>query len=164
MLQPIEPGSTKLDITELPEAEQKLFVKALNIQHNLEHFEHYEPSPTEFKIISETMDRITRRVLDLFTTWAKATMCFNDKALEFLFSVRFWWFMHDILIFTQQARQESLIFEQKVKSWKQKEKEAKETVYKTWISDLFTRASWERWFTKNTRSCKEYPKAKNRKP
>jgi len=162
VLQPVEPGSTKLDTTELSEAEQKLFQKAFEIKLNFELIDSYEPSPTEMRIMDEVRDRLTRRVLDLFTTWAKATMCFSDKALEFLFSVRFWWFMHDVLIFTQQARQESLIFEQKGKSWKLKEKEADETIYKTWVGDLFTRTSWERWFNKNTRSYREYLEAEKK--
>jgi len=150
VLQPVEPGSTKLDTTELSEAEQKLFQKAFEIKLNFELIDSYEPSPTEMRIMDEVRDRLTRRVLDLFTTWAKATMCFSDKALEFLFSVRFWWFMHDVLIFTQQARQESLIFEQKGKSWKLKEKEADETVYKTWNHDLFTRESFTKFYRELT--------------
>lgn len=158
VLGPVEPGSTKLDVTELPEAEQKLFERCFAIKDNFDRITDYVPNAAEMKIMDTAMQRIARRVFDLFTTYVKGAFCREDPSAEFMFTVRFWWFMHDITTMVTQFLEEQRIYDQKGKRWKQKEKEAEETVYKTWVSDLFTMSSWKRWFDEHTRSYAEYVK------
>jgi len=152
ILQPIIPGSTKLDVSELPEPERKLFERALIIGENFDRIPDYVPSETSRKVMETTVERISLRVLDLFRSCFSGILSEGNKIADWMFTVRFYWFMHDITIMVKQFLEEQKIYDQKGKTWKQKEKEAHETVYKTWNHDLFTCESFTKFYRELTKA------------
>lgn len=90
VLGPVEPGSTKLDVTSLPEPEQKLFEKCLAIRDNFDRISDYVPTETERRIMETAVNRLTSRVIDLFTAHMKNFFgCDKDDHKSLLFKLRF---------------------------------------------------------------------------
>ena len=68
------------------------------IKENFNRIPDYVPSVESRKVIETATRRIGSRVFDLFTNYMKGLLCKEDKIAEWMFTVRFWWFMHDISI------------------------------------------------------------------
>jgi len=150
ILKPIEPGSTRLSVADLPEAEQKLFDRIYHIQQNFQLSDDFTPSGDERKLLNTGVNILARRSMDLFETCFTGLLCGDDPVARWMFRMRLYWFIRDITIMVNQFLDEQKIYDQKGKTWKQKEKECDETVYKTWNHDLFTRESFTKFYRELT--------------
>lgn len=94
-MKPLENGSTRIDCSSMPEAEQKLFAEAFDTQHKCKTFSDYELSERERLVLDAALKRIIMRSIDLFTTCLCNYMAEGDPKKEALWRVHFWKFMFD---------------------------------------------------------------------
>jgi hypothetical protein len=136
--------TTKIAYESLSEAEQKVMDQALHIANYWDR--ERELTETECVILDKAGSIMTARISHLFGEHFATLMCGDDKLYQFFLYTRLFWFLDEMADFIRQRREEDRIFSQKGKTWKQKEKEAKETVYKTWKKP-FTPESYEEYLT-----------------
>lgn len=167
MLQPIVPDSTKLDVAGLPESEQKLFEKCFVIKDNFERISDYMPTSTERRVMETVVNRLTSRVIDLFTIHMKRLFgCDKDDHKSLLFKLRFWYFMFELgRHMTQIEVEDELMkkypddfeaFSKEFEEWHKKQENQ---------TPLWTRESFSKWFNDYAvRGYEEYVKAKEAEP
>jgi len=148
VLEPIVPESTKLDVTELPEAEQKLFVKCWDIKDWVERSD-YEPTERDMKILTTATNRLTLRVIDVFTTYLKGLFRVNlDNGKAFILKARFWYFMFELSRHMEQIDKENELMEGYPDDF-----EAYNKAFDAWAKQqenqtpLWTRESFSYWFS-----------------
>jgi hypothetical protein len=136
----IDLKTTKIAYESLSEAEQKAMDQALHIANYWDR--ERELTETECVILDKAGSIMTARIGHLFGEHFATLICGDDKLYQFFFFTRLFWFLDEMVDFIRQRREEDRIYGQKGKTWKQKEKEAKETIYKTWKKP-FTTESYE---------------------
>jgi hypothetical protein len=129
-------GTTKWTIQD--EAEQKLFDKAVQIGKTVKFA---DLTNEQLKIVDETYNRVWMRGFDLFNNMVGAQIHYDIPTAKKLWFLWLGYFVHEASIGISQIIAEERIFEQKGKSWKQKEKEAK-PITDNWVK-VFTRKRFE---------------------
>jgi len=126
----IDFSTTKISYESLSEPEQKVMDKAQEIARYWDRKR--ELTDYERLILEKAGQIMTARIGWLFRLQMSTLLCGEDNLLKFLFETRLLWFIDEMIDFIHQMKEENRIFSQKGKTWKQKEKEAKETIYKKW--------------------------------
>jgi len=124
VLEPIEPGSTKLHLFQpvVSEAEEVFFQKVYHIMEAYRNTDQLPP-PQEQKLLQQGVDRLVHRVIDCFESVMKLWFHIDEsKDGKFLWTVRFWYFMMEFGRHMKQQRASEAI-EARTKGWKQYEKE-----------------------------------------
>ncbi len=143
VLQLPEPNTTRIYFDNLPEAEETLFKIALDMRDRMQQDSDYEPSANERIIVDKFMEVVSLRFIDAFQEWFTATYCKNDPIAQYMFLAWLSWFLKEAIQGVTQFLGEQAIYDQKGKTWKQKEKEADEYCRENWKS-IFTRESFEK--------------------
>jgi len=123
VLKPIEPGSSKLHLFQpvVSEAEEVFFQRVYNIAEAYRGTNEL-PSPEERKLLQQGVNRLFKRVIDLFESCMKLWFGIEDSQDgKFLWTVRFWYFMLEFGRHMKQVNAEAAI-SAKNKSWKKYEK------------------------------------------
>ena len=97
ILKPVEPGSTKLDYSLFPEPERLLFDTFRNICDYWNYHEDFQPSEPQLHIIEQAHQRLTSRIIDLFTTFLQAYFRIEQlPEKNLMLTLRFWHFMFEL--------------------------------------------------------------------
>jgi hypothetical protein len=131
VLQPIEKGSTKISVEDLPEAEVEFFKACEKISKEIE-CGREDLTPQEFDLLREANKRIIHRTLDLFDNAMQIWFQLNNGTKKFLWTAHFYYFLFEFARHMNQVDAEEAI-EAKTRGWKQYEKEWKK--YKATLSD-----------------------------
>lgn len=140
VLNPIEWGSSKIALEN--EAEIALHAEAMRILTRVSN----DYTPNEKFIIQQIGHIVYSRVIDVFLTVMKTAICHDDKIAFWMFLNWFNWFMEESARGIEQFLEENRIYDQKGKTWKQKEAEA-DVFYKT-CRKPFTYESFEQHIKK----------------
>ena len=150
MLQPIEPGSTKIDVSGLSEPEQQLFNEASKIMDSFKRAPR-ELEPYEESILFQAGNRLRHRILDI--AYYGLLRLFNgeeDAEIKHMLTVRFWYFLFEWVRWLKRHHKEQEIMAA-TKGWKQFDKEWS----KWWATlpdeekiPLWTSESFTDWFNK----------------
>jgi hypothetical protein len=127
LLQPIEPGSSKLHLFQpvVSEAEEVFFRRVYNIAEAYRDTDEL-PSPKERKLLEAGVKRLFKRAIDLFESVMQLWFGIEDSQDgKFLWTIRFWYFMMEFGRHMKQVKAEAAI-SAKNKSWKKYEKAWKE--------------------------------------
>ena len=126
----IDLSTTKIAYECLTEPEQKVMDKAHEI------YDHWTDDSTltesQRKILDTAGTIMTARIGWLFDFQWITLLCRGDKIAEMFFHSRLFWFIDEMMDFIHQYLEEQRIYDQKGKTWKQKEKEFDEGIGKTW--------------------------------
>lgn len=110
VLQNPERGSTKMNVSDLPEAEQVLLEAARKLASNGLSYE--ECTPEQHAILNTAHRIMQFRVYDLFTTYLETMLCHEDKIAIITLHQRFLWFTHELIKEIQQQLEVSEIEKQ----------------------------------------------------
>lgn len=163
VLPKVEPESTKIDILSMPESEQKLFKKCFDIKEWVEHSD-YEPTERDMRILTTATNRLTLRVIDVFTTYLKGLFRVDlDNGKAFILKARFWYFMFELARHMEQIDKETELtqkhpkdfdaFSKEMEEWKKQQENQ---------TPLWTRESFSYWFSDTTDKVQKYVKSKDR--
>ena len=148
VLKPLIPESTKLDVSELPEAEVRLYHQCLNMKDYVLS-DDYEPNERDTKILTTMKNRLLERVIDIFTTSMKSLYhCDEDNMKLFIFKIRFWFFMFELTRHMEQIDKETELIKKYPKDY-----EALDREMEAWQKQqenqtpLWTRESFSYWFS-----------------
>ena len=146
VLNPVEFGTSKIALEN--DAEIALHEEATLIVNRISNGNGLTPNETF--IVEQALRIAYLRAIDVFLSVMKAGLCGNDKLAFGIFTNWFGWFMQESARGITQFLEESKIYDQKGKSWKQKEAEAQE-LYKTWHNP-FTRESFEQFIKEGVKN------------
>ena len=90
-----------------------------------------ELTESQRKVLEKSCQILTARIGWLFYKNLELILGRDDNLAKFFISTRLFWFIDELDAFIRQYQEECRIFDQKGKTWKQKEKEA-EDLYKRW--------------------------------
>ena len=94
VLQPMVAGSSKLDLTTLPEAEQLFLDKAREI---VDSYKFEDLNDTQKKLMVTAFERVELRMVDLFNTYLQAKFGVSRSVhKQFILKLRFWYFLHEL--------------------------------------------------------------------
>ena len=162
----MEPFPRKLSLETCARA-QKLFEKCFAIKDKFDRVSDYVPSANEMKIMQTAGNRLSLRVIDLFTDHLKILYgCDKDDHKNMVFKLRFWYFMFELGRHITQIDVETELmkkypddfeaFSKDFEEWQKKQENQ---------TPLWTRESFSRWFNDYVvRGYEEYVKAKEGKP
>lgn len=140
LLGPITDESIAFSYYALSEPEQKLFDAINNLtKRDPESFTEYE-----HKLLITAFERQTERMLRMFLLYARIVICKDDPLAFAIFLGWFGWFMEQAKQGIWQRLREDEIYNQKGKTWKQKEREADEFYKKHWKHNLFSEESFKK--------------------
>jgi hypothetical protein len=149
MLEPIEPGSTKIGLDECSEPEQQLFNEAYKIIDSFK-ANPRDLEPWQHDILTRATDRLQHRILDIGFYGLLRLFEEDDSEIKSMWAVRFWYFMFEWLRWIKRHRKEKEIMA-RTKGWKQFDKEWD----KWWVTlsdeekiPLWTSESFTYWFNK----------------
>ena len=125
----IDLKTTQIAYECLSEAEQKL----MDQSHEIAAYWDRDTELTESqrKILVKAGQILSARIGWLFYKNLELILGRDDSLAKFFISTRLFWFVDELITFIRQYQEECRIFDQKGKTWKQKEKEA-EGLYKNW--------------------------------
>jgi hypothetical protein len=141
-------GTTRIDWNCLTERERLLFDRIVEIQD--EYKPHLPPDDVlqeNHALFNKGIEIIARRTIDLFRTVMKTLYITNaqeDSLVDFIFTARLFWFLHEVKRQTEQMRKEEELYEKHEgsedfeRAWKEY-KDRLEDKTALWSSESFER-------------------------
>jgi hypothetical protein len=146
---------------ELNKAERQLYDMAKNIG---ERVEAEDLTADQIEIMLKSHRFVTFRILDLFETWAKGIICYNDPLMWHIFSLRFYWFLNEVSEQISQQYQEQQIWDSPdfMDLCPGEQDKKLKPLYDSWKRDLFTKESFSRFIEQHMRAPAELNSAEER--
>ena len=141
----IEWGSTRLSFDDLSETEREVHFRARKIVECGKTFE--DLTGAEKAVIDKSYYLLSERCFDIFTNFCVPIIFGDDKWAMFCFASRFHWIIHDVKLWAKRLNDEHELFEEaEKKGYCEGELAERETQITKGTKDLFTRASFLRFY------------------